>query len=363
MRRSAYKRLGLGLVGLLGLGFGGCKTARISGTSGDRIAVVSGDGQAVNPGQPLSQALVVRVTDRDDAPVVGTQVSWSVVLGTGSLGSGVSTTAADGTTEMTFTVGGSPGPERVRASVSTHAGAASVEFSATSIGATWPNNPSTFTTLTDWPFAALSGGGWNVNAGGGATIQTDVGAPLSPTQIGQWSYPPGFTGGGAPQTMYRGLPQLTEIYIGYWWKPSNPWQGHASGINKISFAVATDFSTDLIVTMRQSGAQYFLVVFPGGLNDVVTDGGYLEGNVNNVAVVLGQWHRIELYVKYSTTATSADGIVRWWLDGALVGNYSNASFPGDPLAEFQFSPTWGGTGDTKTEQDYYWFDHVYMSTP
>jgi hypothetical protein len=70
-----------------------------------------------------------------------------------------------------------------------------------------------------------------------------------------------------------------------------------------------------------------------------------------------------MYVKYSTTGTSGDGIIRWWLDGILIGNYSNASFPGKALSEFQFSPTWGGTGDTKTQQDYYWFDHAYISGP
>jgi hypothetical protein len=27
------------------------------------------------------------------------------------------------------------------------------------------------------------------------------------------------------------------------------------------------------------------------------------------------------------------------------------------------SPTWGGVGDTKSETDYFWFDHVHISRP
>jgi len=53
--------------------------------------------------------------------------------------------------------------------------------------------------------------------------------------------------------------------------------------------------------------------------------------------------------------------VRWWMDGVLVGNYTDAQFPGDAgFAEFQLSPTFGGTGPAKTENDYYWVDHVHV---
>ena len=46
-----------------------------------------------------------------------------------------------------------------------------------------------------------------------------------------------------------------------------------------------------------------------------------------------------------------DGIIRWWMDGVLVGDYTNVKFPNDNgFVEYQISPTWGGnTGDVKTE--------------
>ena len=73
------------------------------------------------------------------------------------------------------------------------------------------------------------------------------------------------------------------------------------------------------------------------------------------SITLGQWHQVEWWAKQS-------GGLRWWVDGVLNGNYS-FSYSG-PFTMFQFSPTFGGNvGATKTETDYYWFDHVHLSRP
>jgi len=31
------------------------------------------------------------------------------------------------------------------------------------------------------------------------------------------------------------------------------------------------------------------------------------------------------------------------------------------MTEFKMSSTWGGIGGSKSEDDYYWFDHVHVS--
>src|SRR2546426_8499363 len=41
-------------------------------------------------------------------------------------------------------------------------------------------------------------------------------------------------------------PPLTELYWGFWWKPSNPFQSHSSGVNKIAFIWTPSGSTDLL---------------------------------------------------------------------------------------------------------------------
>src|SRR5206468_3314528 len=85
------------------------------------------------------------------------------------------------------------------------------------------------------------------------------------------------------------------------------------------------------------------------------------GNVNDPAITLVAWHKLELYFKYNTPGT---GVVRWWMDGVLIGDYSNLSFPAAGcFTEFQFAPTWGGLGDVKSENDFFWFDDAYISKP
>ena len=89
----------------------------------------------------------------------------------------------------------------------------------------------------------------------------------------------------------------------------------------------------------------------------------LFGNASGCGVTLGQWHQIEVFYTKCSSETSRDGVLRWWVNGNLCGNYTNVNFPSGAFTEFQFAPTWGGVGGTKTENDDYWFDHVHLSTP
>ena len=50
------------------------------------------------------------------------------------------------------------------------------------------------------------------------------------------------------------------------------------------------------------------------------------------------------------------------MDGVLQGSYADLQTPGDAgFSEYQLAPTWGGLYSTKTETDYYWFDHARIS--
>ena len=92
------------------------------------------------------------------------------------------------------------------------------------------------------PFASSSldlftGNGWDiVNPNGYATVVNDAGGSLTTPKVGQWKYPSGYGGGSAPATMYHALPaSFNEGFVGVMWKPSNPWQGHSTNVNKIFF--------------------------------------------------------------------------------------------------------------------------------
>lgn len=227
---------------------------------------------------------------------------------------------------------------------------------------TWPHEPAGFVPYTDWSVSALAASGWNtVNSNGYASIVSDLAAPVSPPTVGQWRYPVGFAGGTAPATMYYPLPNpFDEGFVGYAWKASNPWQGHNSFVNKIMFLQSRNSSCgNLYMTMYgPPGGPYDLRVAPEWGN-----WSWLTPNATNVPVSLGTWHKIELYFKYNTAGQS-NGIVRWWMDGTLIGNYTNISFGASGcFGEYQLSPTWGGVTDAKTETDYFWYDHVYISMP
>jgi hypothetical protein len=248
----------------------------------------------------------------------------------------------------------------------------------------WPNEPAGFTTLSDYGFddplivgdGVVLSGGWSINNGAGNASQVhDPGAPMSPPNVGRWRYPIGFVGGDGPAAMYRDLDApRDEMFFGYRWKASTPWQGHPTGVNEISFVVAQDNILvvqmngppegpfDLIVTTEFTTSNGHLA------NSWGDDPGprHLSGNVRggNYVVTPGRWYDIEVYYKMSTTSTSRDGILQWWVNGTPVGDYNTVNFdPTQPFEQFQFNPTWGGAGSSKTEEDYFWYDHVRLSVP
>ena len=223
-------------------------------------------------------------------------------------------------------------------------------------GGTWPNEPGGYTTLSDQPWGVLSSIGWfHQNRGASSFITVDVSAPLSASTVLAHSYPAGMPGGVEPAVDWTPLPSnFKEGYVGMWWKPSSSWQNHPSNVNKIFFIFGS--AGHIIPVMYGTGGgTYQLRVAPewGGWS-------WLTPNVNSGNITLGQWHRIEVYFKQQTSG----GIIRWWMDGRLIGEYTNISFPSSMVfQELQIAPTWGGVGGTKSQQDYFWFDHVHLSRP
>lgn len=250
--------------------------------------------------------------------------------------------------------------------------------------ASWPNEPAGLRVLTDWGFdqAPPTAGdvpipgspGWSVVYGlphgpaqGGVRLISDPGAPFSPPYVYGFVYPRGMVEGRAPATVYYppsrhgikarlGLASsdreplgTDEVYVGFWWKPSSPFDFGPNG-NKIAF---------LFNGGGGAGGQQFLILLPDGrlhvLPEYPGDYRWRTPNVNATVVTLGVWHRIEWYCHLAT------GTLKWWLDGMLQGSYSDVRNPYN-FDMFQFSPTWGGnSGAQKRETDHYWFDHVRLS--
>jgi len=223
-------------------------------------------------------------------------------------------------------------------------------------GVTWSNEPAGLTTLTDHTWTTLVDGGWNRRPSAYDRIVTD--APPPPASALEYDFPEGFGGGFAPATHYFEVAGRRELFVGLEWKVSNPWQGHPSYVNKIQF-IYTASSDIAMVMFGPNGGPFELRVMPQWPEHKT---GWLTPNANGTAPALGSWQRVEWYLKYESSYGAGDGIVRWWLNGALVGDYKNVRYPRDSgFNEYQISPTWGGIGDVKRENDYYRFKQAYLS--
>lgn len=334
------------------------------GKSGTAAVTVTGGGTTGQPASititPSSASVQVGATQQFTATVKdaggnvlsGQTVSWTssnTLVGTVANLTGLVTALSAGSSTITATDG----------SVTSNATLTVTAPQPPPTG-TWANEPSGFTTIADDPFNQLVGNGWDIayNTNGYGTIVADPSAPLSAPNVMQLMYPVGFAGGVAPATEYYSHAQATEVFTGFWWKPSNPWQNHpGSNVNKILFWQTPTPGSSIDIQMYGPAPYYLHVVteFPIGSFR-------LTPNVNATAVTLGQWHKIEWYIKYSTNGTSGDGIVKWWLDGVLQGYYTNLQMPDDGgFNTYDISPSWGGVGGTKSETDYYWYDQVHLS--
>jgi hypothetical protein len=208
--------------------------------------------------------------------------------------------------------------------------------------ATWPHEPPGFTILTDG-IPGVSGSGWKCEADGDALS-------LDGQQL-VFTYRPGFHSGYAPGVAYLDLTApAPEVYFGFWWKPSRPWQSHSSGVNKVALLFpSTSAGGTVYIMMFHDGERYTMQVE----TTFDADTRRLEPNLTATPVSLGAWHRVEWYVKYSSNPSSRDGVVRWWLDGVPQGEYSDLQMPPDAgFTQYTIRPVWGGgVGDTKGQAD------------
>ena len=78
---------------------------------------ISGDAQTGTILEPLTDSLVVKVTDRFGNPVAGIAVAWTVVTGKGAVSESITQSGADGTTTVTWTLGERAGVQKLTAAI------------------------------------------------------------------------------------------------------------------------------------------------------------------------------------------------------------------------------------------------------
>ena len=238
----------------------------------------------------------------------------------------------------------------------------------------FPNEPTGATVLLDWPFNTVAGSGL-IDSYNSGRLVSDSSAPISPPNCLLNRLEPFQTNGGGAQLDYYLSSPADSAFIGLSWKPNAEYGGAPSGFNKL-FLVSNQESGSAFEFYGQPGQPKQLAWIPQ--NGGVLSNGHVAGtfgddpgtrvflsNVGNGYVTFGVWNKIEFYWKKSTTNSSRDGIARWWLNGALVGNYTNVNCGQSPFYWFSLNHTWDGySGNVNPDHPTAWehrFDHLYIS--
>lgn len=245
-----------------------------------------------------------------------------------------------------------------------------------------PNEPPGFHTLAEATFegvaadhaasGAASGAsplrlalppGWQATGSEELGVDLDPDAPGSPPYVARATFPVGLGDGVSPTWIRRELGGGDRsLFVSFWFKLSDNWQGHVTGVNKIGF-----------VWMHQKPVVAFAAVGTGRgplmpelrLQDVQFERARnLVANVAPLPLVRGEWHHWEMLL-VANHPDLRDGLIRWWIDGELSADYNDVVLAG-PDQEvgwqvFAWRPVWGGRGDEVRETMYMWMDDLYIS--
>jgi hypothetical protein len=238
------------------------------------------------------------------------------------------------------------------------------------------HEPDGFFLLTDFTMDRVYGdlGGWvHVTAGPGSLIVVrDESTPGSRSNVGEFRNQHSEVSGDRGQSLFqRAMGRPKEVYLAFWLELGMGWQGSTqlAVLNYIYGSWERSPFTSVGVELKganTSDPQLFLSVGDSAtdnshlvntsLETTSFNGGvrYLGGNVDgNYTIVPGRWYRVAIYVKQSMTATSRDGIVRWWVNQHQVGNYTTVNFLPTAWDVITFGPpiVWTVPADTVRVDD------------
>ncbi len=240
-------------------------------------------------------------------------------------------------------------------------------------GITWPNEPLGSTLLSDAHLNGSLDGGWNNN--GPVPFTTGQGAPSGDTNV-LWEHHDEVTsrGGIHGYMVINGSPR--QIYMGAYCKMSNPFAGYYSGMNKYFWVVDNHPIWSPLEFYGNPDRYPNQSAYPT-IFDIPSDGGWdnshlKPGSRPYDSIVLpgqhyhewpvGEWMRVELYVKLSTSWAGYDGVVQWWVNGMEIGYYDTVNFGGTFFQQVEQTHTWDGV--TSSPYAFDWFtDHIRVSIP
>ena len=239
----------------------------------------------------------------------------------------------------------------------------------------WTNAPAGGTVLIDSAFDNITGFIDDYPTVD-SHIETISDAPFSPTKALVHRLAPLAPNGGG-QLRKSSLPtRYREMYIGLWWRTNPQFQGRTVG-NKLFFVRGSPPISNGVWLFHNSSlvngqGQMIFVGNTGGISNGHVLGGNNDPgapfwpNVGNGTLTRGVWHKLEAWIRCSTTRTARDGAVKWWINDTLVGYYEGINYCG-PNGEFNdeicINQTWDSAGDMGSVNTVTWehvFDHCIV---
>jgi hypothetical protein len=241
-----------------------------------------------------------------------------------------------------------------------------------------PNEPAGFRTLSDqsWscpsPFAdTIVCNGWGYARRSSTKpddVIADVTAPFSSAEVLRIVFTPDMDGNMEPSVHWLGLPSVKSLYKAWWFRLSpnwdhSPWAAgamtalFADGPDQIYTALFHPCASPDVCGPESYGPPYKI----GASTEWAFEEQQIRyPNATTTWINPGEWHRVEFYYQWSTTAIANDGIIRWWVDGTLNGGYSDVHYPAGSFVELQFAPT---LQQAPPAEQYMYIDHTRVSVP
>jgi uncharacterized protein YjdB len=241
----------------------------------------------------------------------------------------------------------------------------------------FPNEPAGFARITEhlgnpWP------SDWWKHDGGNISAEVVPGQPTETPSV-RYRLPVGLQGGVGPGMMGHGWQNVGEpgnirvngqptrdLYIAFWYRLAPNWHQPASGQSKLFYVYALTPESRWHIfplltgpALQPGAGPHYLGI--ANLHNPQLGSQQLPANVNNVPLQPGQWYFLEFHFRNASTPGAGDGLIRWWVDGMLAGNYPGVGRPAIPFTEVHWNPVWGGGGGAVLQETYAWYHRIYVS--
>lgn len=234
--------------------------------------------------------------------------------------------------------------------------------------AQWTNEPAGSTTILDCPFNSVSGCGIQ-DAYSSSRIVQDSSGTVSPPNAVFSRIEAGATNGGMQLNYVFTQTPVRELYVGMIVRTNPEFQGRTVG-NKMFFMRGPGMNGVFLYDNDSLSAGTGPMIFAHNTSGIdnshtcaLDSGLACFPNVGSGTITRGVQTKLEAYIKASTTATSRDGVVRWYVNGAPAGSYTNINYAPNGLNEWAWSETWDGFVNPPPTVPWEWYiDHLHIST-